>query len=299
MALGLERTGRIVTAAAALLAVTFLAFATSGITFIKLFGLGLALAVLMDATLIRATLVPAFMKLAGRANWWAPAWMRRIHDRFGFSEHDPGVGSHGRRGEPGSGSGQRAGPMATGPMETVPDRRTARITSPFRSADHRGVAGARDRDRLATWPGRSTPIERGPFRSTPGDLWARIAAVDEFPRMWPWLRSFDGRGGLKSGAHWTCEVAPPMPYVVRFGVDFDDVAGRFARRHHDRRRHRGVGPAHGLAGRRRMLGPAGVRARSGQLPPAGGRPGGTSTHRVGPRLDPRAGSSAVHRSEAV
>jgi len=92
VALGLERTGRIVTAAAALLAVTFLAFATSGITFIKLFGLGLALAVLMDATLIRATLVPAFMKLAGRANWWAPAWMRRIHDRIGFSEHDPGVG---------------------------------------------------------------------------------------------------------------------------------------------------------------------------------------------------------------
>jgi len=56
-----------------------------------------------------------------------------------------------------------------------------------------------------------------------GDLWARIAAVDEFPRMWPWLRSFDARGGLKRGAHWTCEVAPPMPYVVRFGVDFDDV----------------------------------------------------------------------------
>ena len=97
VALGLERTGRIVTAAAALLAVTFLAFATSGITFIKLFGLGLALAVLMDATLIRATLVPAFMKLAGRANWWAPAWMRRIHDRIGFSEHDPGVGPTARR----------------------------------------------------------------------------------------------------------------------------------------------------------------------------------------------------------
>jgi RND superfamily putative drug exporter len=88
IAVGLERSGRIVTAAAALLTVTFVAFATSGITFIKLFGLGLALAVVMDATLIRATLVPAFMKLAGRANWWAPAWMRRIHDRFGFSEHE-------------------------------------------------------------------------------------------------------------------------------------------------------------------------------------------------------------------
>ncbi len=89
VAVGLQRTGRIVTAAAALLAVTFIAFATSDITFIKLFGLGLALAVLMDATLVRATLVPAFMKLAGDANWWAPAWLRRVHDRFGFSEHAP------------------------------------------------------------------------------------------------------------------------------------------------------------------------------------------------------------------
>ena len=55
----------------------FLAFATSEITFIKLFGVGLALAVFMDATLIRATLVPAFMRLAGEANWWAPAPLRR------------------------------------------------------------------------------------------------------------------------------------------------------------------------------------------------------------------------------
>jgi RND superfamily putative drug exporter len=89
VAVGLQRTGRIVTAAAGLLAVTFIAFATSDITFIKLFGLGLALAVVMDATLVRATLVPAFMKLAGDANWWAPAWLRRVHDRFGFSEHAP------------------------------------------------------------------------------------------------------------------------------------------------------------------------------------------------------------------
>jgi RND superfamily putative drug exporter len=86
VALGLERTGRIVTAAAALLAVVFLAFATSHVTFIKLFGLGLALAVVLDATLIRAALVPAFMRLAGRANWWAPGPLRRIHARFGISE---------------------------------------------------------------------------------------------------------------------------------------------------------------------------------------------------------------------
>ena len=86
VAVGLERTGRIVTAAAVLLAVVFIAFATSDITFIKLFGIGLALAVLMDATLIRATLVPAFMRLAGRANWWAPRPLRRLYERFGFSE---------------------------------------------------------------------------------------------------------------------------------------------------------------------------------------------------------------------
>ena len=87
VALGLERTGRIVTAAALLISVVFLAFGTSEVRFIKLFGLGLALAVLMDAFVIRGTLVPAFMRLAGGANWWAPAPLRRFHDRFGVSEH--------------------------------------------------------------------------------------------------------------------------------------------------------------------------------------------------------------------
>ena len=68
MAIGLERTGRIVTAAAALLAVTFVAFGATR-TFLKMFGLGLTLAVVMDATIIRGLLVPAFMRLAGEANW--------------------------------------------------------------------------------------------------------------------------------------------------------------------------------------------------------------------------------------
>ena len=88
VAMGLERTGRIVTAAAVLLAVTFIAFATSGVSIIKLFGLGLALAVVMDATIIRGLLVPAFMRLAGEANWWAPAPLKRIHERFGIKEGD-------------------------------------------------------------------------------------------------------------------------------------------------------------------------------------------------------------------
>jgi RND superfamily putative drug exporter len=84
---GLEKTGRIVSAAAVLISVVFISFGTSGVSFIKMFGLGLALAVLMDAFVIRGTLVPAFMRLAGDANWWAPAWMRKIHNRFGISEH--------------------------------------------------------------------------------------------------------------------------------------------------------------------------------------------------------------------
>jgi RND superfamily putative drug exporter len=86
VAVGLEHTGRIVTAAALLMAIVFAAFATSHVTFIKLFGVGLALAVLVDASLIRAILVPAFMRLAGEANWWAPAPLRRLYQRIGLSE---------------------------------------------------------------------------------------------------------------------------------------------------------------------------------------------------------------------
>ena len=87
--IGLERTGRLVTAAALLLSITFFAFATSGVTFIKLFGLGLAVAVLVDAFIVRSTLVPALMKLAGDWNWWAPRPLRRLHERFGISETPP------------------------------------------------------------------------------------------------------------------------------------------------------------------------------------------------------------------
>jgi RND superfamily putative drug exporter len=83
---GLELTGRIVTALALLLAVVFTAFATSQVTFIKLFGIGLTMAVLVDATIVRAILVPAFMRLAGDANWWAPKPLRRLYDWIGLSE---------------------------------------------------------------------------------------------------------------------------------------------------------------------------------------------------------------------
>ncbi|HYZ97967.1 MAG TPA: MMPL family transporter, partial [Acidimicrobiales bacterium] len=87
VAVGLERTGRIVTAAAVLISVVMIAFATSNVSFIKLFGVGLTLAVLLDAFIIRGTLVPAFKRLAGEWNWWAPGPLRRFHDRWGISEH--------------------------------------------------------------------------------------------------------------------------------------------------------------------------------------------------------------------
>jgi len=78
IATGLGRTGGLITAAALLLAISFAAFGVSGMSFLKLMGIGLALAVLMDATVIRGLLVPAFMRLAGDANWWAPAPLRRL-----------------------------------------------------------------------------------------------------------------------------------------------------------------------------------------------------------------------------
>jgi len=86
VAVGLARTGRVVTAAALLMAIVFAGIAASEVSFMRMFGVGLALAVLMDATLIRMVLVPAFMRLAGRWNWWAPGPLRRLHDRIGLTE---------------------------------------------------------------------------------------------------------------------------------------------------------------------------------------------------------------------
>jgi RND superfamily putative drug exporter len=80
VATGLQQTGRIVTAAALLMSVVLLALVSSGISFMKLFGVGLTLAVLMDAFVIRGLLVPAFMRLAGPANWWMPRF-RQFHAR--------------------------------------------------------------------------------------------------------------------------------------------------------------------------------------------------------------------------
>lgn len=86
VAFGLQRTGRIVTAAALLIAIVFAAFLTSSATNIKQLGFGVTVAILLDATVVRGLLVPAFMRIAGNANWWAPALLRRVHQRMGIRE---------------------------------------------------------------------------------------------------------------------------------------------------------------------------------------------------------------------
>ena len=74
----------IITAAALVLAVSFLAFVTSGVTIMKMLGLGIAFAILLDATIVRALLVPALMRLLGDLNWWAPKWMKAIYKKVGL-----------------------------------------------------------------------------------------------------------------------------------------------------------------------------------------------------------------------
>ncbi len=86
VATGLQRTGRIITSAALLLVVVIGAFSTSGIVFIKMIGVGMIIAILVDATIVRALLVPATMRLLGRWNWWAPAPLARFWARHGFRE---------------------------------------------------------------------------------------------------------------------------------------------------------------------------------------------------------------------
>jgi RND superfamily putative drug exporter len=83
---GLAKTGKIVTTAAALMAITFFSFAFSKVSFIQMFAVGTGGAILLDATLIRGVLVPAFMRLAGDWNWWAPRPLHRLHGRIGLRE---------------------------------------------------------------------------------------------------------------------------------------------------------------------------------------------------------------------
>jgi trehalose monomycolate/heme transporter len=88
VASGLQRTGGVITSAALLLVIVVGAFSASGITFIKLMGVGMIVALIVDATIVRVLLVPATMRLLGRANWYAPGPLRRLYARYGVSESD-------------------------------------------------------------------------------------------------------------------------------------------------------------------------------------------------------------------
>jgi len=90
IASGLQRTGGVITSAALLLVIVVGAFSASGITFIKLMGVGMIVALIVDASIVRVMLVPAAMRLLGRANWWAPAPLRRLYAKYGIREgNDP------------------------------------------------------------------------------------------------------------------------------------------------------------------------------------------------------------------
>jgi RND superfamily putative drug exporter len=86
VALGLAHTGRVVTAAAMVMSISFAGLIAAQVSFMRMFGLGLTLAVVVDATMVRTVLVPAFMHILGRWNWWAPAPLARLHRRIGISD---------------------------------------------------------------------------------------------------------------------------------------------------------------------------------------------------------------------
>jgi RND superfamily putative drug exporter len=88
---GMQSTGSIITAAALILIVVVGAFAFSGITFMKMIGLGMAIAIFLDATVVRMLLVPATMRLLGRANWWVPGPLGRLYSKYGLKESDDSV----------------------------------------------------------------------------------------------------------------------------------------------------------------------------------------------------------------
>ena len=85
---GLQHTGRVITSAALLMVIVFSCFAAARVGNIEEIGLGLTVAVLIDATIVRCLLVPATMTLLGRWNWWAPQWLTRLHRRVGLGEFE-------------------------------------------------------------------------------------------------------------------------------------------------------------------------------------------------------------------
>ena len=140
VALGLERTGRIVTFAALLFVIAIGAFATSQIIFIKQLGVGTALAVLIDATIVRALLVPSLMQLLGDRNWWAPRPLARLH------RADRAVG-------------ERAGSRVTNPFDA--DTALEGADGRWRAAGHGALVRAAGAERRLRRGARHARADRG------------------------------------------------------------------------------------------------------------------------------------------
>ena len=141
---GLQRTGGIITSAALLLVIVIGAFSTSGITFIKLIGVGMIIAIVVDATIVRALLVPATMRLMGNANWWAPGPLRRFYTRFGIREGD-------------------AESTVTDPTAGDPGPKVGR----HRASQHRTAGAHRYRPSHRQLPARNTEVGSTPVENKP------------------------------------------------------------------------------------------------------------------------------------
>ncbi|WP_181799520.1 MMPL family transporter [Kitasatospora acidiphila] len=125
--LGLQRSGRIITSAALLMVIVFAGFAAGQMLMVKEMGIALAVAVAVDATLVRCLLVPAAMSLFGEFNWWAPAPLKRLYRRFGLREHvelPPVEAGEGAPGEAGV-----AAPVVQGARVPAPRGAVARATT--------------------------------------------------------------------------------------------------------------------------------------------------------------------------
>ena len=99
VARGIAHTGRIITAAALIMSISFAALIAAQVTVMKMFGIGLTLAILVDATLVRMVLVPAFMHVMGQWNWWAPRWLVSVHRRLGYGDGHPRAAQEPHSGE--------------------------------------------------------------------------------------------------------------------------------------------------------------------------------------------------------
>ena len=153
---GLQRTGGIITSLALLLVIVVGAFSASGITFIKLMGVGMIIALVVDATIIRVLLVPATMRLLGPVTWWAPRPLRRFYARYGIREDSGEAGQPRARPARSASSGpttpRSAGPDPTTPRSAGPDPTTPRPPTPTQGG--RAGVGA---PRRVPGAGRSGP----------------------------------------------------------------------------------------------------------------------------------------------